>query len=175
MKITAQAGSDEREVIVDRLERLERLGEEGRFRVVVGGLERQVDARRIDGTSWSLFIDGEAYLVDVEPGKDGDLLVDVGSGVPVAVKLTDPRRKLLGAARARETSGPLEIRAPMPGKIVKMLVKPGDAVTSGQGLLVIEAMKMENELRAPRDGTVEKVLRAEGQAVDGQDVLVVLG
>jgi biotin carboxyl carrier protein len=120
-------------------------------------------------------VDGEAYFVDVEPGKDGDLLVDLGRGVPVAVKLTDPRRKLFGAARARETTGPLEIRAPMPGKIVKILVKAGDAVTSGQGLLVIEAMKMENELRAPRDGTVEKVLRAEGQAVDGQEVLVVLG
>ncbi len=168
MKLIAQSGSEEREIDI------ERGGDEGRFRVVVGGRERDVDARRIDGTTWSLLIDGEAYLVDVEPGKDGDLVVDVG-GLVVPVKVTDPRRRLLGAARARETSGPLEIRAPMPGKVVKILVKSGDSVTSGQGLLVIEAMKMENELRAPRDGTVDKILRAEGQVVDGQEVLVVLG
>ncbi|HKA88560.1 MAG TPA: biotin/lipoyl-containing protein [Haliangiales bacterium] len=167
MKLIAESGSEEREIVV------EPAGEAGRFRVVVGGRERSVDARRIDGTTWSLLVDGEAYVVDVEPGKEGELVVDVG-GLRVPVKVTDPRRKLFTFARARETSGPLEIRAPMPGKIVKVLVKAGDRVTSGQGLLVIEAMKMENELRAPRDGTVDKVLRAEGHAVDRQEVLVVL-
>jgi biotin carboxyl carrier protein len=166
MKLHAQAGTDERDIEIDA-------DGDGRYRAVIGGRERRVDARRIDATTWSLLVDGEAYLVDVEPGKDGDLVVDVG-GMTVTVKLTDPRRRLLAGVRAREQSGPLEIRAPMPGRVVKVLVKAGDAVTAGQGLLVIEAMKMENELRAPRDGTVDKVVGAEGQAVDGQEVLVVL-
>jgi len=92
----------------------------------------------------------------------------------VPVKLIDPRRVALAAQRSREGTGPLDVRAPMPGKIVKVHVKAGDAVSAGQGLIVIEAMKMENELRAPREGTVGKVTASEGQAVEAQEVLVTL-
>ena len=168
MKLLAQVGSDERELV------LEPTAHEGRYRVVVGGNERfEVDARQIDGSGWSLIIDGQAYLVDVEAGKDGELLAEI-RGVTVPVKLVDPRRVALAAQRVRETSGPLDVRAPMPGKIVKVHVKAGDAVSVGQGLIVIEAMKMENELRAPRGGTVDKVRASEGQAVEAQEVLVTL-
>jgi biotin carboxyl carrier protein len=167
MKLLAQVGSEELELV------LEPTGREGRYRVVVGGKEREVDARRIDASGWSLIIDGQAFLVDVEPGKDGELVAEVG-GVTVPVKLVDPRRVALAAQRSREASGPLDVRAPMPGKIVKVQVKAGDAVSAGQGLIVIEAMKMENELRAPREGTVDKVRASEGQAVEAQEVLVTL-
>jgi biotin carboxyl carrier protein len=167
MKLRAQVGSEERELV------LEPTAREGRYRVLVGGNEREVDARRIDGSGWSLIIDGQAYLVDVDAGKDGELVAEI-RGVTVPVKLVDPRRVALAAQRVRETSGPLDVRAPMPGKIVKVHVKAGDAVSVGQGLIVIEAMKMENELRAPRGGTVDKVRASEGQAVEAQEVLVTL-
>jgi biotin carboxyl carrier protein len=167
MKLVAQVGSEERELV------LESTGQDGRYRVVVGGNEREVDARQIDGSGWSLIIGGQAYLVDVESGKDGELVAEI-RGVTVPVKLADPRRVALAAQRTREASGPFDVRAPMPGKIVKVHVKAGDAVSVGQGLIVIEAMKMENELRAPREGTVDKVRASEGQAVEAQEVLVTL-
>jgi biotin carboxyl carrier protein len=71
-------------------------------------------------------------------------------------------------------SGPQRVVAPMPGKIVRVLVKPGDPVRARQGLVVIEAMKMENELRAARDGTVTEVQAREAMSVDAGTVLVVI-
>jgi biotin carboxyl carrier protein len=167
VKLSAQVGSAEREVIVEP-------AGEGRFRVVVDGVERLVDARRVAGGAWSLLLDDRAVVVDVDPGKDGDLLVDV-RGTVVPVKLLDARRKLLAAAQAQRTrsqQGPTPVASPMPGKVVKVLVKTGDAVAAGQGVAVVEAMKMENEIRAPRAGTVHAVHVREGQAVEGQEALV---
>jgi biotin carboxyl carrier protein len=71
-------------------------------------------------------------------------------------------------------SGPQRLVAPMPGKIVKVLVKPGDAVQPRQGLVVVEAMKMENELRAARAGTVRDIFVREGQSVDAGTPLAVV-
>jgi biotin carboxyl carrier protein len=83
---------------------------------------------------------------------------------------------------ARRGDGPTSLRAsgaqkivsPMPGKIVRVLVRPGDHVTAKQGLVVVEAMKMENELRAARDGRVREVAAAEGQSVEAGAVLLVV-
>ena len=167
MKLSAQVGERSREVVVEPLE-------EGRFRVAIDGVERVADARRVGPTTWSLLLGDQAVTVDVEPGKDGDLLVEV-RGTAVPVKLLDARKKLLAAAQARGVrahQGPTPVASPMPGKVVKVLVKPGDAVAAGQGVAVVEAMKMENEIRAPRAGTVRAVHVKEGQAVEGQEALV---
>ncbi|HKF84554.1 MAG TPA: biotin/lipoyl-containing protein, partial [Candidatus Limnocylindrales bacterium] len=71
-------------------------------------------------------------------------------------------------------SGPLDVRAIIPGKIVSVAVQPGDHVLAGQQLLVVEAMKMQNELRAPRDGTIDRVGVTPGVTIDVGDVLVVV-
>jgi biotin carboxyl carrier protein len=165
---------DERQVTVEPIG-----GAAGRWRVTIGGEERIVDARRVEGGPWSLIIDGRGYTVDLDPAKDGDVLVEVG-GRQATVKLLDARRKLLmqaqkAALKARGSqTGPLAVRAPMPGKVVKVLVKVGDKVAAGQGVAVVEAMKMENELRAPREGTVATIHVSEGQAVEPQEPLVTL-
>ena len=81
------------------------------------------------------------------------------------------------ASRGRAASahgGPLEVRAIIPGKVVSVSVAPGDAVTAGQQLLVVEAMKMQNELRAPRDGTIDRVAAAPGVNIEVGDLLVVI-
>ena len=78
----------------------------------------------------------------------------------------------IGAQAAGPAGGPATLRAPMPGKVVKVLCQPGDAVKAGQGLLVIEAMKMENELKAAGPGVVEQVHATPGQAVEKGAVLV---
>jgi len=167
VKLSAQVGGQEREVVVEPLDG-------GRFRVVIDGGERVVDARRLGASTWSLLLGDQVVTVDVEPGKDGDLLVDV-AGTVVPVKLLDARRKLLAQAQAQRGhahAGPTPVASPMPGKVVKVLVKPGDAVAAGQGVAVVEAMKMENEIRAPRAGTVHAVHVKEGQAVEGQEALI---
>jgi biotin carboxyl carrier protein len=184
LEFSAQIGSEERVVTVEPLD--EGAGGVSRWKVTIGGEERIVDARRvaggdssIGGGPWSILIDGKAWNVDLDPAKDGDILAEVG-GRQATVKVLDARRKLLvqaqqTALKARGAqTGPLPVRAPMPGKVVKVLVKQGDKVTTGQGVAVVEAMKMENELRAPRDGTVTKIHVSEGQAVEPQEPLVTL-
>lgn len=173
-KLSAVVGNAEHEVVVEPLEPAEP-GQDGRFRVVLRGVEKIVDARRVDTGTWSLLLDGRQWIVDVDVAKDGALWVDVG-GVGQAVKLVDPRRRALSqtAQRPRAASGPEAVRAPMPGKVVKVLCAAGDPVAAGQGLVVVEAMKMENELRAPRDGVVKAVQVKEGQAVEALQTLVTL-
>jgi biotin carboxyl carrier protein len=116
-----------------------------------------------------------SYEVSFEAGSNGELIVHV-NGVAVPLSIVDRRRR-----RGRSGSGepgtdtrPKAIAAPMPGRIVRVLVQPGEAVRAGQGLIVVEAMKMENELRAPRGGTVAEVRVREGASVEADAVLVVL-
>jgi biotin carboxyl carrier protein len=170
MKLSAQVGAKERDVVVTPV-----AGNEGVVRVVVDGEERLIDARRVGPRTWSLILDGRVVTADVETGKDGDLNVEIG-GVVVPVKIIDARKKLLAAAQLSrpQVHGPTPVTAPMPGKVVKLLAAAGAAVTAGQGLVVVEAMKMENEIRAPRAGTVVAVHVKEGQAVEGQEPLVTL-
>ena len=84
------------------------------------------------------------------------------------------RRRATREPDAAATSGPLDIRAIIPGRVAAIRVEPDDPVEAGQPLLVIEAMKMQNELRAPRAGTVERVVVGEGDTIDNGDLLVVL-
>jgi biotin carboxyl carrier protein len=115
-----------------------------------------------------------SYEVAVERRSNGERIVYV-NGLAVPVSVVDPRERLVrrrGSASA--DTGPRSIVSPMPGRIVKVLVREGDAVTAHQGLVVVEAMKMENELRAPRAGTVSAVKVVEGMSVEARAVLVTL-
>jgi biotin carboxyl carrier protein len=116
----------------------------------------------------------QSYEVAVERRSNGDRIVYV-NGLAVPVSIVDPRERLVrrrGSGSAE--TGPRSILSPMPGRIVKVLVREGDVVTAHQGLVVVEAMKMENELRAPRDGTVSAVKVVEGMSVEARAVLVTL-
>src|SRR6185436_13247994 len=109
---------------------------------------------------------GAVYETTIAPAAGGRLVVQVGS-MPVGVRLNGRRggdRRGQGSGAAG--SGPLRIMAPMPGKIVRVLVKTGDAVRARQPVVVVEAMKMENELRADRDGTVAEIHAREGMSVE---------
>jgi biotin carboxyl carrier protein len=85
----------------------------------------------------------------------------------------DPRSWRRGHGEGIELEGRQKIVAPMPGKVVRVLVEPGQSVAAGQGLLVIEAMKMQNEIRSPKSGTVEK-LAVEGQTVNAGEILAIV-
>jgi biotin carboxyl carrier protein len=115
-------------------------------------------------------VDGSGAKLTVEirrPGADPLVLV---------AEVTDARRaKIAAPARAGNDTAPVTLRSPIPGRVVKVLVKADDAVKAGQTVIVLEAMKMENELAAPRAGRVSLVRCAEGMAVEaGQDLLTIV-
>jgi biotin carboxyl carrier protein len=107
------------------------------------------------------------------PAPLGGLIVRVGA-TPVAVALDSRRRWGRKDDAGAAGSGPQRLVAPMPGKVVRVLVRPGEAVRARQPLVVVEAMKMENELRAGRDGTVAEIHAREGTSVDAGALLIVI-
>ncbi|HEX4347969.1 MAG TPA: biotin/lipoyl-containing protein [Vicinamibacterales bacterium] len=165
MQYEIEAGGKVRQVVVHRAN--------GAFVVSIDGRDIPVDAVRVDGDTWSLIIDGESHEVTVAPGASGGPLA-VGLG-PVRVNVSVNGRRRWGRKEEGDSGdGPERLIAPMPGKIVKVLAKPGDRVQARQPLVVIEAMKMENELRAARAGTVTEIHAAEGASVDAGALLAVL-
>jgi biotin carboxyl carrier protein len=149
--------------------------DDGSLDLKLDGEPSRADVCQLGPRSWSVILDGAVHTVDLE-GAPPDVTVHFRDAA-VPVKLVDTRRKLLAEA-ARLTGGhkggPLAIRAPMAGKVVKVLAPAGTQVTAGQGLIVVEAMKMENELKSPRAGTVKEVTVREGQAVDAGEPLATL-
>jgi biotin carboxyl carrier protein len=113
-----------------------------------------------------------SYEIAFSPSAEGVLTVHV-DGVPVEVSINQMRRAGAAAAHSAD-GGPQRVTAPMPGKIVKLLVKPGEKVQARQGVIVVEAMKMENELRAHAAGTVSEVRVTEGTSVEAGAILVIL-
>ena len=142
---------------------------DGRYEVSIDGHARTVDSRRTGASGFSLLIDHATTEVSVVARGD-TYLVDIG-GRAHRIRLVDARRARTGAAAG---AGEREVRAAMPGKVVAVLVELGATVTRGQGLLVIEAMKMENEVVAPRDGTVKELRIQPGQAVEAGELLAVV-
>lgn len=145
------------------------------FAVTVDGRTRQVDAARIDAHTLSLLVD-TVWSKEVSIAADpvgGQLGVHVGA-TPVTVTLNGRRRWGRKDEGAGTASGPQRLVAPMPGKVVRVLVKSGDPVTVRQPVVVVEAMKMENELRASRVGTVGEIHVSEGMSVDAGALLLVI-
>jgi biotin carboxyl carrier protein len=102
----------------------------------------------------------------------GDQHLWVGSR-RFAAEVRDPR-SLRSRGRVVDDHGPRKLIAPMPGKIVRVMVSPGDAVEAGAGVLVVEAMKMQNEIKSPKKGTIQKILVSHGAAVNAGDVLAIV-
>ena len=123
--------------------------------------------------TFSVLFSGQSHQVCVTPSSGGQLQLQTG-GLEFTAEVIDPRSWSGRRHGAAEAEGRQQIVAPMPGKVVRLLVKAGDAVEAGQGLLVVEAMKMQNEIRSPKSGSVERVLVAEGQAVNAGEVLCVV-
>jgi biotin carboxyl carrier protein len=145
------------------------------YRVRVGERELDVDAVNVEGHAVSLLVNGRSFDVDLEPDAEGEGLNVLIEDEVFRLEVLDERRLRMRAARAHFTvSGPQTLLSPMPGKVVRVLCAPGAQVKAGEGLVVVEAMKMENELKSPRDGVVKEVLVKEGQPVEGGARLVVV-
>ena len=172
MKFQFDIADRERSVEVQRLT--------SGHRVLIDGREYMVDSVKVREATWSLLLRDAASgsLRSVEAvvlPQNGNGTVDVfidGHRIEVGQR-SGLGRRARGTAGA-QGSGPQKLLAPMPGKVVRVLVKSGDEVQPRQGLVVVEAMKMENELRAARAGRVREVFVREGQSVEAGMALVVV-
>lgn len=146
---------------------------DGRFMVRLDGRESTIDAVRVDAHTMSVLIGTSSHEATMATDAVSGQCTATADGVPMAV-LLDARRRLGRRDDGEEGTGPQRIVAPMPGKVVRVLVGIGDSVHSRQSLVVIEAMKMENELGASRPGAVAEVHVGEGQSVDAGALLLVV-
>jgi biotin carboxyl carrier protein len=135
------------------------------------GLEVDVDAIAVQPGVLSLRVGNESYEVKCERGFNG-MQVWL-RGLCYAAEVRDPR-SLRGRARALDDHGPRKLTAPMPGRIVRVLSREGSEVDAGAGVVVVEAMKMQNEIKSPKKGTIQKILVDEGTAVNAGDVLAIV-
>jgi biotin carboxyl carrier protein len=146
--------------------------EAGSWRCHLDGREVEIDAVLAQPDVLSLLIDGKAYQIRRER-LASDWRVWVGDQSYTA-EVSDPRSLRSRKARADAGKGPRPLVAPMPGKVVRFLVAEHAAVEVGQGVVVVEAMKMQNEIKSPKKGTVLKLAVAEGAAVNAGDVLAIV-
>lgn len=170
-------------VIGDRLRSVTVVRSGAFLHVALDGHTHVVDAQRVGEAALSLLLvppggglpvqSVEATLASRPAAGEFDVHV-AGRVVGVAVRPSTPWRRQGAAASLRAGAGPQRVVSPMPGKVVRVLVAAGDEVQARQGLVVVEAMKMENELRAARDGRVREISVTEGQSVEAGAVLLVV-
>jgi len=164
-----------------------------KYEVNISGKTRTVELQR-DAKGWKATLDGQptpANVVEIAPntfsvlagGQSHDVCVTSYPGGKLILQtgrfefdaeVQDPRAWSGRRHGGAEAEGRQQILAPMPGKVIRVLAKMGDEVRAGQGLLVVEAMKMQNEIRSPKSGKVERVMAKEGQAVNAGEVLCII-
>jgi len=161
------------DVIIDgKNYRLELDRSDGRWRCRLDGQEIQMDAVLARRDVLSILIGGKAYEIKRERTPT-DTHLWVGSA-RYAVELRDPRSLRSRRAATPDGAGPRKLVASMPGKVVRVLVPEKASVEAGQGVLVVEAMKMQNEIKSPKKGIVQRIVATEGAAVSAGDVLAIV-
>jgi biotin carboxyl carrier protein len=167
MNYLATIGSDAYTIVLKE--------EESLVQAEINGAPMRIDLVHMDGeNTYSLLIDGRSYTATVLEANERCRIMIDGAVYEVEVEQEDLAR-LRSEVKRKHRAGGEQIKAPMPGRVIAIEVKAGDTVAPGQGLIVIEAMKMENELRTHAGGVVKEVRAGVGDAVNKNDVLIVLG
>ena len=143
------------------------------YRVIIDGKEITVDGRKLTAHMYSLLVGNQSFTVDVTTKDDAYTVACEGKSFQLRV-LDERRAARPGEGSAVGRDGGKELRSFMPGKVVEVLVAVGDEVSKDQGVLIIEAMKMENEIRATASGKVKEIRVSPGQTVESGELLVVL-
>ena len=141
-----------------------------RRQISLDGQPTNADAVEISPNIFSVLLNGQSHEIRVTLQTDGTLTLQ-SADHEFAAEVIDPRAWKGRRHGHVEAKGRQQILAPMPGKVVRLLVKTGDKVQAGQGILVVEAMKMQNEVRSPKTGTVGRLQAEEGQPVNAGQVL----
>jgi biotin carboxyl carrier protein len=143
-----------------------------RQRWKIDGRDVEADAIEVSPGIYSIIVDGESIEVRVEASSSSLRLI--ASGKEFLATIEDPRALKKNRSGVAEAHGRQNVVAPMAGKIIRALVRSGDQVQSGQGLMIVEAMKMQNEIRSPKSGQVERIAVIEGQTVNPGEIVAVV-
>lgn len=142
----------------------------------IDGRKYEVEASQPEPNVYLLKHENKVYEIFVSPNERLDEPYQVRAGThELEIKLIDPKRLRGTSGSDALADGVAEIKTAMPGKVVRILVEKGSEVKKGEGVVVVEAMKMQNELKSPKDGVVKDIKIAEGATVSAGDVLVVIG
>jgi biotin carboxyl carrier protein len=145
---------------------------DGKWQIVLDGASIPAEIAEIADNTFSIRVGGS--VIEARVSLDHQGLKVSCHGRTFRAEVQDPRSWRGRSKGVLEASGRQQLTAPMPGRVVRVLVAVGDQVTAGQGIIVVEAMKMQNEIRSPKNGTVESVLVSEGQAVSAGLALAVI-
>ena len=140
------------------------------YKVSLDGQAVDADVILAAPNAVSVILNGAAFEIHIAPSLDGTYKLQTGAH-EFQADVRDPRAWRGRKQGALEAEGRQQIVAPMPGKVIRLLVKVGDEVEVGQGLMVVEAMKMQNEIRSPKKGRVERLQAKGGQPVNAGDIL----
>ncbi len=165
MKLEALLGSEKHEIQLDK-------NDKGLYQIQLGEEEITVESQRVESDVWSLIIDNKSYEATVQQVK-GKLRITL-NGATWDIDVVDPRRRRSKGGAGGAVEGKQVVTSPMPGRVVKIEVAVGDKVEAGQGVVIVEAMKMENELEAEGAGIVKEIKCEAGQAVEDGQVLIVI-
>jgi biotin carboxyl carrier protein len=164
MKLKAQTGDREEELLIKL--------EEGQISAVIGDRVYALEVREIEPDCYLFFLHHNVHECRVSKRAAGfDVTI---AGRSHAVTIVDPKRLRSGQNSDRHHHGVAEIRAAMPGKVVRVHAEAGNTVEKGAGVLVVEAMKMQNEMKSPRDGVIVSINVQTGDTVNAGDVLAVI-
>lgn len=169
MKLKAAIAGQEHEIALDVVD--------SAVAAEIDGRHYDVDVRKLARSEYLLISGTNVYKSRVEQKRDpasGESFEIVLRGNNYDVTIIDPKRLRSGQSSAAHHTGAAEIVSPMPGKIVRVLVKAGASVEAGMGIIVVEAMKMQNEMKAPKAGVVVSINAEKGATVNAGDVLAVI-
>jgi biotin carboxyl carrier protein len=147
-------------------------GESSPMTAILDGRIIAADVAKISTGVYSILLGGRSLEATVEEAGEGYLVHVAGS--EFVIKIINPRSWPGRAGGSIALEGRQQVIAPMPGKIVSVLVVTGQNVEANQGLLVVEAMKMQNEIRSPKSGAIERLLVKEGQTVSAGEILAIV-
>ena len=162
MKLNAKIDGEKIEVEIVRVD--------DQVTATVDGREYTLDVSQPEPNVYTFRRDGKLTEAFVSPGSSK---VTIG-GREFEIELTDPKRLRGSSVGAEHADGAAEIKTAMPGKVVRILVEAGAEVQKGDGVLVVEAMKMQNEMKSPKDGLVKEIRTTEGSTVNAGDILAVI-
>lgn len=171
MKLTAEINHEQLDVEIERGQESDEL-----LRVKVGGQSFAVNVREPEPGVYVLFNGSTVYECRVTPDADGEVYEVNLRNRAYRVSLADPKRlrRGAGAGRGNQATGAASIKAPMPGKVLRVLVEKGAWVEAGDAVVVVEAMKMQNELKAPQAGVVSELRVEAGATVNAGDMLAII-
>lgn len=161
MKLFAELNNEKHEIEIKR--------EAEKVFAQIDKREYQLEASEVEPNVYLFKFDNQIYQIYVAPNGIVNL-----KNHQFEIKITDPKNLRGSASVGANADGTAEIKTAMPGKLVRVLVKTGAEIKQGEGVLVVEAMKMQNEMKSPKDGIVKEIRFAEGDTVNAGDVLAII-